>query len=61
VWTVGADRANATLTAPGSLSAASPASVGVSWQGLSPGLHLGLIRHSDGDVMLDQTVIEVTP
>ena len=61
VWTVGADRANATLTAPGSLSSGSPASVGLSWQGLSPGLHLGLISHSDGDTAFGQTIIEVSP
>lgn len=61
VWTVGADRANATLTAPGSLGTGGPASVGLSWQGLSPGLHLGLISHSDGDITFGQTVIEVTP
>ena len=61
VWTVGADRANATLTAPGSLGTGGPASVGLSWQGLSLGLHLGLISHSDGDITFGQTVIEVTP
>ena len=61
VWTVGADRANATLSAPGTLGTGGPASVGLTWQGLSPGLHLGLISHSDGEMTFGQTIVEITP
>lgn len=61
VWAVGADRGNATLSAPGSLATGGPASVNIAWQGLSPGLHLGLIDHSDGEVSFGQTVIEISP
>ncbi|MBM4221545.1 MAG: hypothetical protein FJ170_06340, partial [Gammaproteobacteria bacterium] len=61
VRTVGEDRANATLSAPGSLAAGSPASVSLSWQALPPGLHLGLISHGDGEVGFGQTVVEITP
>ena len=61
VWTVGTDRANATLSAPGSLTSGGPASVAISWQALSPGLHLGLVGHSDGERSFGQTVVEIRP
>jgi hypothetical protein len=61
VWTVGADRANATLSVPGSLTTGDPASAVLGWQALPPGLHLGLIDHSDGEVSFGQTIIEVMP
>jgi hypothetical protein len=61
VWTVGADRANATLSAPGSLVTGNPASLSLSWQDLPPGLHLGIVSHSDGETGFGQTVVEITP
>jgi subtilisin family serine protease len=61
VWTVGVDRANATLSAPGSLTTGGPASVAIAWQSLAPELHLGVIGHSDGDVSFGQTVVEIRP
>lgn len=61
VWTVGADRANATLSAPGSLGNGSPAGVSLAWQDLPPGLHLGVVSHSDGELSFGQTVVEITP
>ncbi|MBL8199208.1 MAG: S8 family serine peptidase [Chromatiales bacterium] len=61
VWTVGADRANATLSVPGSLAAGGVASAVLSWQALPAGLHLGLIDHSDGEVSFGQTIVEVMP
>jgi subtilisin family serine protease len=61
VWTVGADRANATLSAPASLVAGGQASAALSWQGLAPGLHLALISHGDGEVGFGQTIVEIMP
>ena len=60
VWTVGADRGNASVDAPSSVSAGTDGSLSLSWQGLESGLHLGLISHTDGATILDQTVIEIT-
>ncbi len=59
-WTVGPNRGNATVSAPGSLVAGENSSLVVNWQDLEPGLNLGLITHTDGAAQLDQTVIEVT-
>ncbi|MDQ1303319.1 MAG: hypothetical protein QG595_1302, partial [Pseudomonadota bacterium] len=61
VWTVGADRANATLSAPASLVTGGQASAALTWQGLSPGLHLALISHGDGEVGFGQTIVEIMP
>ena len=61
VWTVGPGRANATLSAPGSLSTGESASVGLAWQALPPGLLLGLISHSDGELSFGQTLVEIEP
>jgi hypothetical protein len=61
VWTVGADRANATLGVPGNLATGVSASAVLSWQTLPPGLHIGLIEHSDGEASFGQTIIEVMP
>lgn len=60
VWTVGADRGNAVVAAPSSVSAGVDDTLSLSWQGLEPGLSLGLISHTDGATILDQTVIEIT-
>ncbi|MEO8225724.1 MAG: S8 family serine peptidase, partial [Gammaproteobacteria bacterium] len=60
VWTVGADRGNASATGPASLVAGENAALQVVWQGLEPGLNLGLITHTSGSTALDQTVIEIT-
>ena len=60
VWTVGADRGNASLVAPASVTAGQDDVLTVNWQNLAAGLHLGLITHTDGTTTLDQTVIEVT-
>jgi hypothetical protein len=60
VWTVGADRGNASVDAPSSVSAGTDGSLSLSWQGLEPGLYLGLITHTDEATILDQTVIEIT-
>lgn len=61
VWTVGADRGNGTLTAPGAVSAGNPITLQLNWQGLPPGPGLGLITHSDGSQVLDRTVVEIAP
>lgn len=47
VWTLGPDRGNLAVTAPGSVTAGDPATVELGWQGLAPGRHLGLLRHRD--------------
>ncbi|MBL8201419.1 MAG: S8 family serine peptidase [Chromatiales bacterium] len=60
VWTVGADRGNASVTAPSSVTAGTNETLSVSWQGLETGLYLGLVTHTDGANVLDQTVIEIT-
>lgn len=60
VWTVGADRGNATVSGPTSVAAGSDETLAFSWQELESGLHLGLITHTDGATVLDQTVIEIT-
>jgi hypothetical protein len=60
VWTVGADRGNATVAAPSSVTAGTDETLSLAWQGLESGLHLGLITHTDGATVLDQTVIEIT-
>ncbi len=60
VWTVGADRGNASAEAPNSVSAGIDATLTVNWQDLEPGLYLGLVSHGDGATILDQTVIEIT-
>ena len=60
VWTVGADRGNASLVAPASVTAGQEDTLTVHWQNLATGLNLGLITHTDGPTTLDQTVIEVT-
>jgi hypothetical protein len=60
VWTVGADRGNAVVTAPSSVAVGTNETLALSWQGLEPGLSLGLISHTDGATILDQTVIEIT-
>ncbi len=59
VWTVGADRGNATITAPSAVTAGNPAGLTVSWQGLAEGLYLGLVTHTDGDTVLGRTVLEI--
>ena len=59
VWTVGADRSNAAVSGPSHVNAGTDASVDVNWDGLEPGLHLGLLLHTDGSTVLDQTVIEI--
>ena len=46
--------------APSSVTAGTNDALTVNWQNLDAGLHLGLITHSDGSTVLDQTVIEVT-
>ncbi len=60
VWTVGANRGNATVDAPSSVTAGTADVLTINWLNLETGLHLGLITHSDGRKTLDQTVIEVT-
>jgi hypothetical protein len=60
VWAVGTDRGNASVLAPASVSSGTVESVGLTWQGLQSGLHLGLITHGNGSAVLDQTVIEIT-
>ena len=60
VWTVGADRGNASTVAPDSVAAGKDAALTLNWQDLAPGLYLGLISHTDGATTLDQTVIEIT-
>ncbi len=60
VWTVGANRGNASLVAPASLTAGQDDTLTTNWQNLAAGLNLGLITHTDGTTTLDQTVIEVT-
>ncbi len=60
VWTVGPDRGNASVAAPSSVTAGTDETLPLSWQGLEAGLHLGLITHTDGVTILDQTVIEIT-
>ena len=60
VWAVGAERGNATVTAPSSVTAGTDETLSVSWQGLETGQYLGLITHTDGATALDQTVIEIT-
>jgi subtilisin family serine protease len=60
VWTVGTDRGNATVQAPSSVAAGTGETLSFGWQGLEPGLHLGLLTHTDGATALDQTVIEIT-
>lgn len=60
VWTVGANRGNATVVAPSSVTAGTNGTLTLNWQNLATGLNLGLITHSDGTTTLDQTVIEVT-
>ena len=60
VWTVGADRGNASLVAPASVTAGQEDTLTINWQNLATGLNLGLITHTDGTTTLDQTVIEVT-
>ena len=61
VWTVGADRGNASLAAPSGLTSGTDERATLTWQKLDPGLHLGLITHTDGTTILDQTVIEISP
>lgn len=60
VWTIGADRGNATVDGPSSVSAGTDDVLSLSWQGLEAGRYLGLISHTDGATILDQTVIEIT-
>jgi hypothetical protein len=60
VWTVGAERGNASVDAPSSLTAGTDETLSVNWQGLETGTYLGLITHTDGATVLDQTVIEIT-
>lgn len=60
VWTVGADRHNATVSAPASVTAGDGQNLTLDWQGLAAGEYLGLITHTNGTVVLDQTVIEIT-
>ncbi|MBN8280934.1 MAG: S8 family serine peptidase, partial [Gammaproteobacteria bacterium] len=60
VWTVGADRGNAAVDGPSSVNAGQDETLTVTWQGLEPGRHLGLVSHTDGANVLGQTVIEIT-
>jgi hypothetical protein len=60
VWTVGANRANASIDSPSSVTAGTDSSLSLSWQGLEGGRYLGLITHTDGATALDETVIEIT-
>lgn len=60
VWTVGADRGNATAVAPSSVTAGTDGNLSLAWQGLEAGRYLGLVSHTDGTTILDQTVIEIT-
>ena len=60
VWTIGADRGNARLTAPSSLTAGTNDVLTIGWQNLEAGLHLGLITHRNENSLLDETVIEIT-
>jgi subtilisin family serine protease len=59
VWTVGADRGNASASAPSAVTAGTSELLTISWQDLDPGLHLGLVTHREGSAVLGQTVIEV--
>jgi hypothetical protein len=47
VWTLGPDRGNLAVSTPGGVVAGTPATVELEWQGLPPGRHLALLRHSD--------------
>ena len=49
-----------TSAAPSSLTAGTDETLSVNWQGLETGTYLGLITHTDGATVLDQTVIEIT-
>jgi subtilisin family serine protease len=60
VWTVGADRGNASLAAPSSVTAGNDQVLTINWVNLEPGPYLGLVTHTDENSVLDQTVIEVT-
>jgi hypothetical protein len=60
VWTVGANQGNANVVAPSSVTSGTPSTLTVNWQNLASGLNLGLITHTDGTTVLDETVIEVT-
>jgi hypothetical protein len=60
VWTVGANRGNATVIAPSSVTAGTNDTLTLNWQNLATGLNLGLITHTNGTATLDETVIEVT-
>mgnify|MGYP003543032825 FL=1 len=55
-----ADAGNASVAAPSSVTAGTDSSLSVSWQALESGLYLGLVTHTDGATVLDQTVIEIT-
>ena len=61
VWTVGADRGNASVDGPiqrdGGHGRRPCRSAGRAWR---PACYLGLITHTDGATTLDQTVIEIT-
>ncbi len=60
VWTVGANRNNASVTAPASVTAGTDQSLSFDWQNLNSGEYVGLITHTDGTTTLGQTVIEIT-
>lgn len=60
VWTVGADRHNATVSAPGSVTAGAAQDLELDWQGLASGSYLGLITHANDTGVLGKTVIEIT-
>lgn len=59
-WTVGADRGNASIIAPSSVTAGRNDVLTIGWQNLEAGLHLGLITHRDENSVLAETVIEIT-
>ncbi len=60
VWTIGPNQGNATVVGPSSVTTGTTDALTINWQDLASGLNLGLISHSDGTRILDETVIEVT-
>jgi len=61
IWTIGQgdNLGNLSVTAPGEAISGETGQVSISWDGLERQTHLGTVTHSDGEDVLEVTLIEI--
>ena len=61
IWTIGPgdNLGNLSVTAPGEAISGETGQVSISWDGLERQTHLGTVTHSDGEDVLEVTLIEI--